>query len=84
MTKAVASIEEYNRTDENKERFSDYLIRKGVLSPKMLHQLQTEFMEKSNSTSDTNTNMNNSNNGSRDRYEDNSQHKLTKRTKKRK
>lgn len=76
----MASIEEYNRTEENKERFSDYLIRKGVLSPRMLHQLQTEFMEKSSSTSEFNTNTD----GSRDRYETNNQHKLTKRTKKRK
>lgn len=41
----VAEAETYQekRTDA-KERFSDYLIRKGVLSQKMMQQLQNEFL----------------------------------------
>lgn len=33
--------EEYKR---DKERFADYLIRKGVLSPKMLQELKNELL----------------------------------------
>lgn len=63
--KAVASIEEYNNAErldtDNKERFSDYLIRKGVLSPKMLHRLQIEFLEGPSSDGSFSSNNSNSN-----------------------
>lgn len=41
-----------NRSDMGeKERFSEYLIRKGVLSPKMIQQLQSEFLGEPNDSS---------------------------------
>lgn len=52
QTKVVTTDEEIERThklDPNgTERFSQYLIRKGVLSSKMLQQLQNEFLGESN------------------------------------
>lgn len=55
QTKVVTTDEEIERThklDSNeRERFSEYLIRKGVLSSKMMQQLQNEFLgESSQST----------------------------------
>lgn len=48
ITKVVASIDDYNQSKSSesgkKERLSNYLLRKGVLSPKMLEQLQSEFL----------------------------------------
>lgn len=43
IIKAKADVcdEEYKR---DKERFADYLIRKGVLSPKMLQELKKELL----------------------------------------
>lgn len=50
VTKVVANDEEYEQAHKldlnEKERFSEYLIRKGVLSPKMLQQLHHEFLGK--------------------------------------
>lgn len=39
---AVVYTGEYKR---DKERFADYLIRKGVLSPKMLQELKNELLK---------------------------------------
>lgn len=41
----VGEPNQLNRSESigEKERFSEYLIRKGVLSPKMIQQLQSEF-----------------------------------------
>lgn len=51
-TKVVATIDDYKRADRskstgNRERFSDYLVRKGVLSETMMKQLQNEFLGES-------------------------------------
>lgn len=48
---ADVCVEEYKRNNEHKERFADYLIRKGVLSTKMLQELKNELLNKDDSTS---------------------------------
>lgn len=52
--RVVATIDDYKNTIRSelgeRERFSDYLVRKGVLSTTMLKQLQNEFLGESKTT----------------------------------
>lgn len=78
-------MEEYKRNNENKERFADYLIRKGVLSPKMLQELKNELLKKESNSWQINSYQNrNDNNNENSDSNSKSKHQLTRRTKKRK
>lgn len=82
MPKAIVPIQECHQSDKNKELFSDYLVRKGVLSSKMLHQLQTEFLRGSNSTDDSTTSSNNEPQKQSDDSKNKQQQKKNKKNKK--